>query len=65
MKKLNSNDCKDQEEGKILADYILEGNKNFDSKDADGLKIKTNRTVINKSLKNETDGNEMPRSEKL
>ncbi|XP_008550851.1 tetratricopeptide repeat protein 12-like isoform X1 [Microplitis demolitor] len=61
VKKLNSNDCKDQEEGKILADYILEGNKNFDSKDADGLKIKTNRTVINKSLKNETDGNEMPR----
>ncbi|XP_057322917.1 tetratricopeptide repeat protein 12-like [Microplitis mediator] len=61
VKKLNSNDCKVQEEGKILADYILEGNKNFDTKDADGLKIKANRTVINKYLKNETDANEMPR----
>ncbi|XP_074107394.1 tetratricopeptide repeat protein 12 [Cotesia typhae] len=48
VKKLTSDDIKEQEEAKVLADLILEGKKKFEC-NFDGVKVKTNRTVINTS----------------
>lgn len=56
MKKLASSDLKEQKQGQILADEILEqrSEKSFSE---DELKVKTNRTVINKCSANETTAN--------
>lgn len=52
MKKLASSDIKEQEEGKLLADQILEGNSEKEFTGDGEVRIKTNRTVINKSSTN-------------
>lgn len=50
VKKLASDDVEEQEKGKIMADNILEGNNKGEiDEDNDKLmRIKANRTVINK-----------------
>lgn len=52
VKKLASSDIKEQEEGKLLADQILEGNSEKEFTGDGEVRIKTNRTVINKSSTN-------------
>lgn len=52
VKKLASSDLEEQKHGQILADKMLEA-KPMNNINEDELKVKVDRTVINKCLKND------------
>ncbi|XP_015609325.1 hsp70-Hsp90 organizing protein 1-like [Cephus cinctus] len=58
VKKLASSDPMDQEQGKFMADGILDGQSKREMSGLDDLRVITNRTVINKIAKadNQPDG---------
>lgn len=58
MKKLASSNPEEQEHGQILADEILDGRSENIICDDTELKIKMNRTVINKCSINKSSTNE-------
>lgn len=53
VKKLASSDPEEQKHGQILADEILETKPTKDFSEDEELKVKVNRTVINKYSKDE------------
>lgn len=59
VKKLASVDEKEAQQGMLLADQVLGNNINPESLETAELKVKTNRTIINKSEPLETDPNKM------
>ena len=59
MHQLASDDADAQQRGMILADKILNNNTATEISESTELKVKTNRTVINKYSENESDPNTM------
>ena len=59
VKKLASTDLNDQEQGKALADEILEGKVEKQITEDGEIRVKTNRTFINPRLKEPDDPEKM------
>lgn len=59
MKQLASDDAKEQEKGKLLADKILEGKCDREFSEMAEIRIKNERTLINKVSTAEQDPNKM------